>query len=221
MKLPRVDFDRLSLLTESSQPLTIGVFPGAFKPPHRGHFKTAAAACSECDQVHIIMSPKERLLNQASKDLGVPEKVKYKGLMPGGNTYEQVKSKVDIQVAEVDRQTSASEMRMQICDASYGLQDMNTFEQCMSKYLPDSLTPERKKHVIQLLHKAPGDDVISPQEANNIWKIYIDQLRDLYPSSDIYFKMADISPIADTYNFAGELFNNTQERVTLKLYTGL
>lgn len=222
MKLHRVNrFEDLSLFTEdASSGKTIGVFPGAFKPPHRGHFATAASACSECDEVNIIMSPKERLLTQVSKDLGKPEKTKYGGLMDGGNTHNNIKSKVKIEVAEVDRLTSASEMRASICDQSYGIDDMQTFQRCMNDFLPDELTPERQQQVISSLHKARLDDTITPKEASSIWNIYIDQLKDLYKNVNIKFTMSDISPIADTYAFALKLFDETQEQVTLRLYTG-
>lgn len=38
---------------------SLGVFPGKFKPPHRGHFKTCKKACSENDLVFILISQKE------------------------------------------------------------------------------------------------------------------------------------------------------------------
>jgi len=36
----------------------IGVFPGKFKPPHRGHFKTCKVASSENDMVVVFISNK-------------------------------------------------------------------------------------------------------------------------------------------------------------------
>lgn len=216
------NFDHLDLLVEryTDRQQTIGVFPGAFKPPHRGHFKTAASACAECDEVHIIMSPKERMLNQPSKTLNQPESAKYQGLMPGGNTNKQIMTKVKIETAEVDRLTSASAMRAEICDVSYGLNDLRTFEQCMNKYLPEQLTDRRKQQVVRRLYRARQDDKIEPREAQMVWRIYIDQLRELFKDTKIMLKVAKVSPIADTYALALELFEQTQETVTLRLYTG-
>jgi len=37
----------------------IGVFPGKFKPPHKGHFKTCEVACRENDVVVVLISSKE------------------------------------------------------------------------------------------------------------------------------------------------------------------
>jgi cytidyltransferase-like protein len=37
----------------------IGIFPGKFKPPHVGHFKTCEAACKENDIVFVLISNKE------------------------------------------------------------------------------------------------------------------------------------------------------------------
>lgn len=37
----------------------IGIFPGKFKPPHLGHFKTCQAACKENDIVLVLISDKE------------------------------------------------------------------------------------------------------------------------------------------------------------------
>lgn len=37
----------------------IGIFPGKFKPPHIGHFKTCKAACRENDITFVLISNKE------------------------------------------------------------------------------------------------------------------------------------------------------------------
>lgn len=36
----------------------LGVFPGKFKPPHKGHFKTCEVACKENDMVLVLISQK-------------------------------------------------------------------------------------------------------------------------------------------------------------------
>ena len=38
--------------------IDIGIFPGKFKPPHRGHFKTAKVANSENKIVFILILKK-------------------------------------------------------------------------------------------------------------------------------------------------------------------
>ena len=39
---------------------TIALFPGAFKPPHKGHFEVAEKLLQKADQVVILISPKTR-----------------------------------------------------------------------------------------------------------------------------------------------------------------
>jgi cytidyltransferase-like protein len=39
---------------------SIGFFPGAFKPPHKGHFQTAVQAAAENDSVVILVSGSDR-----------------------------------------------------------------------------------------------------------------------------------------------------------------
>lgn len=39
---------------------TIALFPGAFKPPHKGHFEVVKQLLNEADQVVVLVSPKTR-----------------------------------------------------------------------------------------------------------------------------------------------------------------
>lgn len=48
------------LFVEQSGNFSIGFFPGAFKPPHKGHFLTATQAAKENDSVVILVSGNER-----------------------------------------------------------------------------------------------------------------------------------------------------------------
>jgi cytidyltransferase-like protein len=47
-----------TLLEQDKQ--TIAVFPGAFKPPHRGHFEVVKKLLQNADQVVVLVSPKTR-----------------------------------------------------------------------------------------------------------------------------------------------------------------
>ena len=47
------------LLEAENQP-TIALFPGAFKPPHKGHFAVVKKLLEKADQVVILISPKTR-----------------------------------------------------------------------------------------------------------------------------------------------------------------
>lgn len=195
MRLINDSFDQLYSLTEEKLP-TIGIFPGAFKPPHRGHYATAAAACDACDEVRIFMSPKPRLICQPSKDTGVPEWHKFKGLL--------MKPLPDIKVelAEVDRQTSASKFRQRILDTALDKCDLTTFTDNIDEYLPDLQPAARESVVTELMSKSVKDGRITAKEAGNIWRHYVDQLEIEYNKRGrIYFETVDQSPIISTYHF--------------------
>lgn len=220
-------FDSLySLISEDSSGKTIGLFPGAFKPPHRGHYLTAAMAAKACDVVYIIMSPKERMLGQASADTGVPEWKKYSGLLPGGKQHAQYQKHLNMELAEVDRQTSASKMRVAISNiaaTALNINDMDTWEENLSSFIPDDLERSELEEVISLLRKAPEDKVITVEEADGIWAIYLNVLRRRFPNTTIEFKIAEISPIKTAYDLAEEIYNDASlagDHYTLKLYTG-
>jgi len=55
------NFDRIfkEELIKEIPVIDVGIFPGKFKPPHRGHFKTAKVANSENKIVFILISEKE------------------------------------------------------------------------------------------------------------------------------------------------------------------
>jgi cytidyltransferase-like protein len=48
-----------SLILEEEQ-YSIGVFPGAFKPPHKGHYDIVRRLLDQCDEVVVLISPKPR-----------------------------------------------------------------------------------------------------------------------------------------------------------------
>ena len=58
----RVDtFDKLINEVLNEQPITkVGIFPGAFKPPHLGHFKTVQRMASKNDKAYVFVSNKSR-----------------------------------------------------------------------------------------------------------------------------------------------------------------
>ena len=49
----------------------IGFFPGKFKPPHKGHFKTASVAAKQNDVVLILISDKEHEGYTAEKSFNI------------------------------------------------------------------------------------------------------------------------------------------------------
>jgi hypothetical protein len=49
----------------------IGLFPGAYKPPHRGHYHTANVSASKADSLYIIISnsPREDINGEVARDV--------------------------------------------------------------------------------------------------------------------------------------------------------
>ena len=91
------------LLEQDKQ--TIAVFPGAFKPPHRGHFEVVKKLLQNADQVVVLISPKTREGVTADESVAVWEL--YKTLLdsnveirvalenPVRETYDLVKKNPD------------------------------------------------------------------------------------------------------------------------------
>ena len=68
------------LLEAEKQP-TIALFPGAFKPPHKGHFAAVKKLLEQADQVVILISPKTREGVTADESVAIWEL--YKTLLDG------------------------------------------------------------------------------------------------------------------------------------------
>jgi len=201
---------------------TIGILPGAFKPPHRGHFLTAKNACEECDIVFILMSPTSRELGKASKNIAGPESQKYAGLLPGGKQADDLMTNLHIELAEVDRQTSASSMRARI--ASYGLEldDNITFLKNIKDFLPD-LPEEDMLQISGSLITTLKDGIISANEAAEVWKVYVKHLDKVRRHTHVIFDITAGSPIGSTYELCEQLNQQAEgERATynVRLYTG-
>jgi cytidyltransferase-like protein len=74
----------VSLLLEEHQ-YTIGVFPGAFKPPHKGHFNVVKKLAGMCDEVNVLISPKTRDGVTVEESAAVWEL--YKTILPANVNY--------------------------------------------------------------------------------------------------------------------------------------
>jgi cytidyltransferase-like protein len=68
------------LLEAENQP-TIALFPGAFKPPHKGHFAAVKKLLEQADQVVILISPKTREGVTSDESIAIWEL--YKTLLDG------------------------------------------------------------------------------------------------------------------------------------------
>ena len=169
------------------------------------------------------MSSASRELEKATTGTSRPEWEKYSGLLKGGKQCD-VCDRLNIELAEVDRMTSASELRATILSSILASLDSVTFYKNVDAFLPD-IDEREKKKVTQLLLKSAADHIITKDEAEPIWEIYVEELRRRFPAPDtnIIFKVVKGSPVGETYNLAEELNNRaaaSDTRYTLKLYTG-
>lgn len=200
---------------------TIGIFPGAFKPPHRGHYLTANEACRVCDVVYILMSGGGRELGKASKSSSVPEWKKYEGILPGGKFIDKLPN-LNIELAEVDRATSASAMRAKIADFGLTQNDTETFLDNIDEFLPD-IDQNDKLTISDQLIGTIANGVITAVESSVIWEIYIRNLEVSNPSCDVNFAIINGSPITNTYELVEGLNKDAQSLdrgYNILLYTG-
>jgi cytidyltransferase-like protein len=68
-------------LLEADDKPTIALFPGAFKPPHKGHFAAVKKLLEQADQVVVLISPKTREGVTADESIAIWEL--YKTLLDG------------------------------------------------------------------------------------------------------------------------------------------
>jgi cytidyltransferase-like protein len=157
-----------SILLEEQSP-TIALFPGAFKPPHKGHFDVVKQLLQRADQVVVLISPKTREGVTADESVAVwnlyktkldgSVEIKISAITPIGETYDVVTDNPDTSFivafgkGEIDRYKTMNEYsNVTIFDAgeiegvdATGLRmallkDDNNEE--IQKYLPEGITVE-------------------------------------------------------------------------------
>ena len=93
------------LLEAGENKQTIALFPGAFKPPHKGHFNVVQKLLKAADQVVVLVSPKMRDGVSAEEAVAVwnlyknkfdgPVEIRVAAESPVGETYDVVKNNPD------------------------------------------------------------------------------------------------------------------------------
>ena len=209
---------------------TIGIFPGGFKPPHKGHFLTAESACKTCDVVYILMSDKSRKIcsmqsldkssskSRAGSSPSIPEWRKFESLLPGGKAHEAL-SNSRVELAEVDRTTSASEMRAEILNNALDTCDMITFNKNLGEYVPD--IPGKDK-VLEIIRASTNvrEGVITWEESDAIWGEYLGYLQEKYKNVKINYQIIPGSPVGATYALVEDLDRSGDSPNNILLYTG-
>ena len=222
-------FDQLykSIVLEADdQVKRIGIFPGAFKPPHAGHFYTALNACNNNDFVYIFASDKSRPLStikaSGSKNEGC-DSLRYKNLLSPDSKFTT--NMLSVKPAECARVTSASALR-----AAISTKDVETIYKNLPKEISDedrqiiySTDPDRQG-VLNISNDISSDSYghVTSEQMQSIWKIYIPTLKSLAKRDvDIKFVVSKGSPVRDTYELVDNINNSEQASMTsVSLYVG-
>ena len=125
------------LLEAEDQP-TIALFPGAFKPPHKGHFAVVKKLLENADEVVVLISPKTREGITADESVAVWEL--YKTLLDGSveikiaaenpvrETYDVIKNNPDTNFIVAFGKNDADRFRQMGKNPNAKVFDAGTFE---------------------------------------------------------------------------------------------
>jgi cytidyltransferase-like protein len=124
-------------LLEAEQ-TTIALFPGAFKPPHKGHFAVVKKLLENADQVVVLISPKTREGITADESVAVWEL--YKTLLDGSveirvaaenpvrETYDVIKNNPDTNFVVAFGKNDADRFKQMNKNPNAKVFDAGTFE---------------------------------------------------------------------------------------------
>ena len=217
------DFEHMyrTLLHERSTDVhKVGIFPGAFKPPHAGHYYTALNACKNNDEVFIFASSKQRALSTQNKSTSSGndcDSSRYKNLLQSDSKFTS--NLLSIRPAECARMTSASAVR-----AAIAVKDKET----ILLNLPEGLGEDEKDQVYNILMQS--NDIssseyghINKDQMMRIWSIYRELLsrEGNTDINNIHINISEGSPVRDTYELVEDINNSDSAReVSIQLYVG-
>jgi cytidyltransferase-like protein len=146
---------------------TVAIFPGAFKPPHKGHLEVAKMLLKDADELIILVSPNLRDGIDADESVAVwelyktlldgPAEIRVAAASPIRETYDIVKNNPDTNFivafgkGEAERfKAMANYPNVKVFDGGY-IQDANATqlrqaldskdETAIQKYLPNGISP--------------------------------------------------------------------------------
>jgi len=170
-----------NIILEAEDQTTIALFPGAFKPPHKGHFDVVEKLLKAADQVVVLVSPKTREGVTADESIAVWNlyKPKFNGSVevrvaagdsPVSEVYDVVKNNPDTNFlvafgkGEMDRYKSIEKYpNVKVFDAGAieGVSATNLRmalaqkdEEEIAKYLPDGISVDQ---FLQALNTKPEE----------------------------------------------------------------
>lgn len=203
------------LVTEQdTNVIKIGIFPGAFKPPHIGHYTTAYDACMNNDRVYIFVSDKPRPLSTQQKGgKEAPDSARYANILKSDKYTNNLLS---VQTAGVARMTSATAFRTAIAT-----KDKNT----IAKNIPDGVDKDKIFEILMQSNELnnPAYGHVTVEQTMAIWKLYKPLLLNLSSKSedDLIIKTSTPSPVKDTYDLVDQLNKSEQaSNISVRLYVG-
>lgn len=216
------DFDTLykQIICENTGYLNVGIFPGAFKPPHKGHFSTALNACMQNDIIWLFVSDKSRIVEQPKHDMnsnsGSCDSDRYANFFndKGAAVRERLGG---LKRGDCERETSATTVR----NALY-LGDTVT----VRENLPQSIGDGDLTKVESILSTTRGGGEITGDMATNIWNIYRPHLLRLCKARghnvEINIEKIKGSPVAVTYDTVSSYSEKeTAQNTNITLYVGV
>ena len=212
------NFDRVykQLSTEQDQSVyNVGIFPGAFKPPHIGHYATAYDACKNNERVYIFVSDKSRPLSTQNKGNAkeVPDSARYSNILKSDKYSDNL---LGVRTAGVARMTSATAFRSAI-----SIKDKNT----IAKNIPDGVDKDEVYSILMQSNDIgnSGYGHITIDQTMKIWQLYRVLLMNLTGKGpdDLIIKQSSPSPVKDTYDLVDTLNKSEHARMTsVRLYVG-
>jgi cytidyltransferase-like protein len=198
---------------------TVAIFPGAFKPPHKGHLEVAKMLLKEADELIILISPILRDGIDADESVAVwklykllldgPAEIRVAAGSPIKETYEIVKNNPDTNFivafgkGEAERfKAMANYSNVKVFDGGY-IQDANATqlrqaldskdETAMQKYLPNGISP------VDFLKAIGRKSTISPQEPTQLQEVQ--PMDATSPYHDLVVsELGEIDRTAQTFN---------------------
>jgi len=176
------------LLEAGEDKQTIALFPGAFKPPHKGHFDVVEKLLKAADQVVVLVSPKIRDGVSADESVAVwnlyktkfngPVEIRVAAESPVGETYDVVKNNPDTDFivafgkGEMDRYKSMEKHpNAKVFDAgaveganatNLRMALVSKNEEEIAKYLPDGISVTEFLTAIQQPIESEPEPVAEP-----------------------------------------------------------
>jgi cytidyltransferase-like protein len=198
---------------------TVAIFPGAFKPPHKGHLEVAKMLLKEADELIILISPILRDGIDADESVAVwelykllldgPAEIRVAAGSPIKETYEIVKNNPDTNFivafgkGEAERfKAMANYPNVKVFDGGY-IQDANATqlrqaldskdETAMQKYLPNGISP------VDFLKAIGRKSTISPQEPTQLQEVQPMDVTSPYHDL-VVSELGEIDRTAQTFN---------------------